>query len=63
MLIVAENNAPVNKVKCGFGFPVAKRTDHRIPEKNLVSCKFYNTETEQRACTKFDSVDEDIVDW
>ncbi|KNA26131.1 hypothetical protein SOVF_000350 [Spinacia oleracea] len=52
-------------VRCGCGFPVVKRTTwtHENPGRKFVACKFYNPETGQRGCDKFDWVDEGIVDW
>ncbi|XP_021846260.1 uncharacterized protein [Spinacia oleracea] len=57
--------APWNEVKCGCGFPVAKRTawTHENPGRKFIACKFYNPETGQRGCNKFDWLDEDIVEW
>ncbi|XP_056688684.1 uncharacterized protein [Spinacia oleracea] len=56
---------PLKQVRCSCGFPVAKRTawTHETSRRKFVACKFYNPETGQRGCDKFDWVDEGILDW
>ncbi|KAL2938979.1 Heat shock factor protein 1 [Bienertia sinuspersici] len=55
----------VRDMNCGCGIPVARRTSwtHENPGRKFVACKFYNAETGQRGCNKFEWLDEDIVDW
>ncbi|XP_010687512.1 uncharacterized protein LOC104901620 [Beta vulgaris subsp. vulgaris] len=65
MSVFVGQMTPITEMRCHCGLRVAKRTSWTLenPGRKFLACKFYNHETGQRGCDKFEWIDEECLDW